>query len=240
MMARRGALGLLAGGVAALIGGCGAARGRDELKFRLTLEVDTPTRPARGSSILVNRRGKGAKALGQMDPGTSYVLGQAPFVDLGGGRYLFAVLNDPLYERELKESVGNFMGYPDLEPPLSRRYQAWEWPEAFAEMKRVKPSAELKADDYPMLVTFADIADVTTVQEVFPGTMAEAFGPGTALKAIVMETVDPGEELTSGFEAEFPQIANAPSSLGQYPPNGSRAEFLDKKLRADCFVRRPR
>lgn len=239
MMARRGALGLLAGGVAALAGGCGAVRGRDELKFRLTLDVETPSRPARGSAILVNRRRKGAKALGQMDPGTSYVLGQAPYVDLGGGRYLFAVLNDPLYGRELKESVGSFMGYPDLKPPLSRRYQSWEWPEAFAEMKRVRPSAELKADDYPMLVTFADIADVATVEEVFPETMAAAFGPGTALKAIVLEVVDPDEDLTSGFEAEFPQIARAPSRLGHRPADASRTQYLDKKLRADCFVRRP-
>lgn len=175
-----------------------------------------------------------------MDLGSNYVMGQAPYVELGGGRYLFAVLNDPLFRRDLKETINRFMGYSSLKPPLSRRYMAWEWPEAVPEMARVKPAAELPIEDFPMLVTFTDVEDPATVTEVFPNTMSAAFGPGTSLRAIVLEIVDSDEDISSGFEAEFPQIANAPSSLGQSPANASRTQFLDKELRANCFVRRPK
>lgn len=229
---------MLAGGLASMVGGCRLVQGGGELKFRLNLVLDTPSGRVEGSSVLVNRRRKGNAILGQMDPGTSYVLGQAPYLKFGG-RYLFAVLNDPLYDRELKEAVNSFMAYGHLAPPISRPYSAWEWPDAFDELKRVKPVAALRREEYPMLVSFEDIDDVSTVEEVSPDSLAGSFGPDITLNSIQLSIVEPDIELSRGFEDQFPQIAFARTRLGSVPPNSGRAEFLAAKLRSDCFVRRP-
>ncbi len=52
MMARRGVLGLLAGGAAALLGGCGLIWGSDRLRQKITVEVETPDGPRTGSSVV--------------------------------------------------------------------------------------------------------------------------------------------------------------------------------------------
>lgn len=236
MIARRGAIGVLASTGAAILAGCGLLGGpSNELKFRLKLLVDTPDGVRAGSSVLLLRLRKASSVLRPIDVGSSTLLGQAPYVDLGNGRYLFATLNDPLYRRNLVETVTHFMGYPDLQPPLSRQYSAADWPQAFSEMQRVKPFAPLRPDDYPMLVTFGDVRNPATVTEVQPEASSAVLG---SLQAIILEIVDRGEELTSDFEAKFPEIANAPGSLGDVPRHAARDQFLDKQLRSNCFVKR--
>jgi hypothetical protein len=51
MMARRGALGLLAGTVAALLSGCGSFFRSGSYRFRMTVEVETPEGVRTGSSV---------------------------------------------------------------------------------------------------------------------------------------------------------------------------------------------
>ena len=50
MMARRGVMGVLAGGVAAVLGGCGVLGG-NSYRFKLTVEVETPKGLRTGSSV---------------------------------------------------------------------------------------------------------------------------------------------------------------------------------------------
>src|SRR5690242_9486371 len=103
MMGRRGALGLLASGAASLLSGCG--RSDSSLRYRMTLEVRTPQGVKTGSSVLEN------KLYGRFiiplpgDIGSAVVLGEAPTADLGGGRFLFALLCDPDYRRDFMEIV---------------------------------------------------------------------------------------------------------------------------------------
>ena len=81
-MARRGVLGLIGGGLAALLSSCGGSDRR--LRYKVTVEVDTPSGLKTGSSVVETN---------MADNG--FTFGQAPFVDLGGGRFVFVLLNDP-------------------------------------------------------------------------------------------------------------------------------------------------
>ncbi|MCA9423137.1 MAG: hypothetical protein KC592_19110 [Nitrospira sp.] len=51
-------------------------------------------------------------------------------------------------------------------------------------------------DRYPLLVTFSDITDPKTVQQVDPTNQAATFGPGVVLKRITLEITD--EPVTEG------------------------------------------
>ncbi|MEP4423828.1 MAG: hypothetical protein ABJ354_20510, partial [Nitratireductor sp.] len=55
---------------------------------------------------------------------------------------------------------------------------------------------EVAREAYPLLVTFTDIADPTTVRRVDPDDLAATFGPGVALKRITLEITD--EKVTEG------------------------------------------
>jgi hypothetical protein len=94
VMGRRGILGLLAGGAATLLSGC--LKPHESLRYRLTLEVQTPEGIRTGSSVLQNDQYGASIIPLPGDIGGAGNIGEAPTVDLGGGRFLFAVLADPL------------------------------------------------------------------------------------------------------------------------------------------------
>ena len=54
----------------------------------------------------------------------------------------------------------------------------------------------LPRERYPLLVTFTDLADPTTVRRVDPDDLAATFGPGVALKRVTLEITD--EAVTEG------------------------------------------
>ena len=55
----------------------------------------------------------------------------------------------------------------------------------------------LPADGLPVLVTFDDIADPTSVERVDPADLTASFGPGVELKAVTLEITD--EPVTVGY-----------------------------------------
>lgn len=194
MMARRtfgrGVLALLTGAVSALtLGGCG--RKVSKLRYRLTLEVDTPEGVKTGSSVLEDA----------FNPGNSYefsasrrTYGEAPTVDLGGGRYLFALLADPTYERSMQNMISQLFDYPEYPSPVD----SIKLVDRFAEANDSKPLIVIKPEDYPMLVTFDDIKDPKSVRQVEPG----------AVRRMTVQVVDEDTPLTEGFETRFSQIAS--------------------------------
>ncbi|MEX2492944.1 MAG: hypothetical protein WD425_14410, partial [Nitrospirales bacterium] len=71
--------------------------------------------------------------------------------------------------------------------------QPEEW---VSEIDDVQEIRELAPEDYPLLVTFTDITDPTTVKQVDPDNLAATFGPGVSLKRITLEITD--ESVTEG------------------------------------------
>jgi hypothetical protein len=121
------------------------------------------------------------------------IRGEAVAVDLPGGKTLFALL----------KTVGGagrddlpYMSMKALDPAYNNK--SVESAQRIVSGDGITSPAEVRAADYPLLVTFADPADPTSVQRVDPANLAASFGPGVTLKRITVEvTKDP---VTTGIE----------------------------------------
>ena len=182
MMARRTILAGLAGGMAALLAGCGLLGG-NKYRFRMTVEVETPQGLRSGSSVYEvsawNEVGmdpsgrirrmtlKGEAIVLDLPAGPVFVLlrtsGANPDIDLADAS--MATL-DQEYRNDWVESAGRISG---------------SWSTRRGEVPRA---------DWPLMVRFRDIKDPTSVEPVDPDTIG--------VKRIVLETTS--DEVTTGIE----------------------------------------
>ena len=193
MMARRTFGGLVLAGLAAVLSGCGNS-GR--LRYRITVEIETPSGLKTGSSVLEYEY--------PSKTGLSY--GQSPFVDLGNGRYIFALID------QMSGPWGVFR-YPDLQPPIPRDDVPYS---EFDRANDLKPFAVLKPKDYPKLVTFGDINDPKTVREV----------SANMVKRVTFQVVDEDEPLTEGIEGLLTWIGPYPETRLSPMLPGKRLESV--------------
>lgn len=216
---------LLAG--AGLVGCAGRPKA---LRYRLSIEVDSPEGLRTGSAVLETLFNPGSR----FEYGASArTYGQAPFLDLGGGRYLFSVLSDPFGQRTMYETVLQVLRDPDTQPPLAD-------PDAssFDQANETKASGTVRPKDYPMLVTFSDVEDPKTVAQVDPANLAASFGAGYALRRMTLDVVDMDEPLTSGFELRFKAIASADRPFRARTVGALRTSDPAGSLQSGYFVRR--
>lgn len=198
MMARRGVLGLIAGGAAALLSGCGLLGG-NSYRFKMTVEVETPEGLRTGSSIY-EVEGIGTKDLITGGKGSRTELrGEAVAVDLPGGRTLFALLR-MANGTSADDHVG-IMSMKTMDPAMVNTEKD-QSARRIASGNGIKSPAEVPPADYPLLVTFADINDPKSVERVDPANLAANFGPGVKLKRVMVEVTD--EAVTAGIEKRLP------------------------------------
>ena len=153
---------------------------------KLTVEVETPDGVKVGSAMTEvswweNRFFKDGGAL------QSAIRGEAAVVDLGKGRFLFALLSH----------AGNSRYMAGLAPRIivDRDGLAWSL-EAITRAKGLSGRLEVPSKHFPMLVTFTDINDPKSVKEVDPANLGATFGMNYALKSITLEVTD--ESVTGG------------------------------------------
>lgn len=195
MMARRGVLGLLGalgGGLA--LSGCNLLRGDPEVRYRVTVTVDTPQGERSGSSVWSWTLKQPTVALVSAYEGEFH--GEAVAVDLPGGRTLFAILRgmdgDSGMAELMPERVFGDIGRTARGEPTRCS------PDRIADLRdiagRTGETAMLDCakhlDWCPMLVTFADENDPASVALVDPANLTAQFGPGTALRGITVELTD--------------------------------------------------
>ncbi len=172
---------------ALLLAGCGDVLGEDrapDYRYRLTVEVDTPEGLRTGSSVIEVEQSLGGAG---GSPANSQIYrrirGEAVAVDLSDGRTLFALLRSES-DIEWAETIvsrvapkgGGSASKPRFdnalrlkgETELPRTFPAYAWIE--------------KRSAYPMLVTFGDLSDPTSVALVEPDNLAASFGEGVSLK----------------------------------------------------------
>jgi hypothetical protein len=214
-----GLIALVAGVVAyAMLSGPGGT----PMRFRMTVEVDTPQGVKSGSSVIEVRVFDGTKAgWGPMEARTvrTEMKGEAVFVDLGAGKHVIALLaSGPTGQGGIEGIVPQSFGPLPLED--YGRYQSMG-------------SREVPPAGHPTLVTFADLADPASAKVVYatgrdvrliptaPGStsgsykdfgpltidrFAETFGPGYALKGVFIQmTTDP---ITRGIEGKVIGLKN--------------------------------
>lgn len=66
----------------------------------------------------------------------------------------------------------------------------------FPKLSKLRASAPLVRERYPLLVTFDDINDPKSIKRVDPDDLVATFGPGYSLKSITLEITD--EPVTTG------------------------------------------
>jgi hypothetical protein len=153
---------------------------------KLTLTVETPDGEVSGSGVVRVAWSDSPDLFGDAPHWHSEVHGEATVVDLGDGKYLFALIGgaERLALRVFHE--GRFPQDTDGLAPIIRTVAAQKRGTA----RRVSPEA------MPLLVTFADIADPRTVARVDPDDLAATFGPGYVLKSVTLKIT--GEPVTEG------------------------------------------
>ena len=169
-----------------LAGACNLFDPSSTIRYRITVEVDTPQGLRTGSSVIEATTRKGPRS-GDASGIAYEVHGEAVAVDLPAGT-LFALLSN----RTSGIDYPAYLVHSALEngsptPPLSRRYEAWEWAAEQSEARRVKPTMVLTRGNYPTLVRFRDIHDPASLETVDSDDLAASFGPGVKLKRLTVE-----------------------------------------------------
>jgi hypothetical protein len=174
-------------------------------KYRLTVEVDTPEGRKSASGVMAVHPDRSYSRGGH-----TKTVGEAVFVDLGGGKNLVALLAHIDGKLDL-----DGMNYVAL-----RAYLADGKRVSFNEMSRMTGSAPVKGALIPVLVTFADPANPGTARDVPPDEAEAVLGKGYRLQGVTTEVVPNGfwpldfggalgEPVTRGIQTKLPWLNGA-------------------------------
>jgi hypothetical protein len=169
-------------------------------KYRLTVEVETPDGVKSASGVMAVHPDRSYSRGGH-----TRTMGDAVFVDLGGGKNLLALLAHVDKAVEL-----DGMNYVAL-----RAYNAAGRKVSFNDMNRMTGAVPVQGALIPVLVTFSDPGDPATARAVPPDDLETALGRGFHLHGIWAEVVPNGlwpldfggpfgEPVTRGIEAKLP------------------------------------
>ena len=224
------------------IGGCDAFGSRATYRYRLTVEVDTPSGPRKGSSVIeVTNRALGGLQGERVD---ARARGEAVAVDLLGGQTLFALL------RSEAGNVDAAAGYAPsaLMPPNTdpeggaanwiRRVRAMAVIGRSGELPRwrtpISPEKEPQSQ-YPLFVTFRDVNDPKTVERVDPDDFAKSFGFGMSLKRVTVQITD--DPVTTGLQKRLNEVGIGPNQGLDRTLGMTANPTLAQQLGYDDFVR---
>jgi hypothetical protein len=175
-----------------LIPGCDYA----EWNQKMVVTVETPEGIRTGESV-VNIWFSANRALAIMD-GSSVgwkATGEAVVVDLGERGVLMALL---VGEEHMGDAgVNASFAFTSMYGLAAGEQETIE--SVLDEPKGVPVAIPRKA--YPLLVTFRDIADSTTIAQVDPDNLAKSFGEGVRLRSLTLERTS--EPVTEGQIARY-------------------------------------
>ena len=160
--------------LSALLLGCNPFPDTWRWNQKLTVEVSTPDGIRSGSAV-TEVTWQERNWTGNF-PGSYH--GEATVVDLGQGRYLFALIGEPT----------RYLALRTFAPDLGDKAVITE--EGFAAMARIRGTRDVPRKYYPLLVLFEDISRPETVRRIEPENLESNFGLGFELRAIRLSIVD--------------------------------------------------
>lgn len=171
-------------------------------KYRLTVEVDTPSGIKSASGVMAVHPDRSYSRGGR-----TQTRGDAVLVDLGGGKNLVALL------AHIDQTIDlDGMNYVAL-----RAFRATGRNVSFNEMSRLTGAVPVTGALVPVLVTFTDLGNPGSARLVPPDDLAAALGDGLKLHGIIAEVVPNGlwpldfggflgEPVTRGIPAKLPWL----------------------------------
>ena len=184
---------------------------------RLTLTIETPAGEVSGSSVTevhvvdyscpwVLPEARGPKSTHK---------GEAVAVEVLPGKWLFALLDgaeNPAGDATAWAKVT----FAPVRDAANRSRGYWERV-ADIHAQPYDTSVPLPPEAWPLMVTFADIADPTSVARVSPSDLAASFGEGVRLKAVMLEITR--AQVTEGVVDAAPDLARSLSRARPLPAN---------------------
>lgn len=198
---------------ALLLGGCSAEDRAPDYRYRLTVEVETPEGLKSGSSVIEVQMSKMRPAMHPSGIGlSSKARGEAVAVDLPNGQTLYALLRSENKVDWATDIVYAMAPRREDATPDEAMAQRFEWIRNSREVVtlpqyRVVAKGAMRLDGWPMLVTFEDEADPTSVARVDPDDLAASFGEGVNLKRITVKLTD--DPVTTGIEERLGWLGNS-------------------------------
>lgn len=180
--------------------------GNGTYRFRMTVVVETPDGVKSGSSVYQIDVAQRLQVTPESQVRKVALTGESVAVEIAPGRTLFTLLktvsnNDSFFLMSLRS----------LQPNCRQTYGSPEECTIDAMVSRLSKAGPgkpfiVKPDSYPMLVTFGDIDDPTSVERVDPDDLAATFGEGVKLKRITVELTD--DPVTTGIEERLGWLPN--------------------------------
>jgi hypothetical protein len=184
---------------------------------RLTLTIETPAGEVSGSSVTEVRVVDYSGPLTLPDArGPKWtVRGEAVAVEVLPGKWLFALLDGAdnpagsaaawaeVTYAPVRDAANQSRGYWDRVADIHA--QPYDTP------------VPLPPEAWPLMVTFADIADPASVARVKPNDLAASFGPGVRLKEVTLEITR--ADVTEGVVEQFlfwPELLKQVTFSGQH------------------------
>ncbi|PLX35548.1 MAG: hypothetical protein C0605_09540 [Hyphomicrobiales bacterium] len=177
---------------------------------KLTIEVETPQGIKSGSGVVEVRKYKseGPLIFPEARGVSSKTVGEAAFVEVAPGRYLFALLQGA---GALAQNTYNVSGKMEKIATYMDAMQGL----------RAVPNQH-----YPLLVTFTDINNPSSVKKIDPDNLAATFSDSVHLRRITLQITN--EPVTRG------RVEKLLGWLGEVWPNqldGRRFETIEAKNR---------
>jgi hypothetical protein len=218
---RRSLVTLLAAASVALLSGCGS--GPRTIRYRLTLEVETPEGTKTGSGVIEHAarwndgilRGLGA------GPGLAVATrGEAIIVDLGARGLLLCLLT-----RDITRPGSS----DELLLPAIFPFEKWggaidNYSAYLGRLEWRKPVADAPLKRLPMLARLRDPQDPATAERVDPTNLAATFGAGVRLVRVTAQITD-DPLAPPAIENKLPWIRTLQGSIAN--TLGLKRDFLD-------------
>lgn len=183
---------------------------------KFIFEVETPQGIISSTTVLQYRTSKFPKRLHKSKYSRTGLFGEAPFIKLPNGRYLFAL------------SLYNVFDIPfAYRQHLALGKNPDHFDELFPKIATSKELIELFPSRMPLLITFDDINDPSTVRQVQPAFLRSEFGRGYKLKRF--DVVTTNEQPTYGRIAEIADWMIY--SNQQFNPNYKGLDKAGEKIR---------
>ena len=234
MISRRSFATLLCGAGLVAMAGCSAFEPSETLRFRITVEIDTPLGVRSGSSVWELTITDIAIGFTQSE---DQFRGEAVAVKLPNEQTVFALLISEYGQQDypkylIREWLKTYPDYSDIDnknflsafPNWTAVEASWEVPRKFDFDCETGPNC--KDGGYPMFVTFKDINDPATVTKVDPDDFEASFGERYRLKSVTVTATN--KPITTGFHIRYKSIAYHRKT---FKPNPS--DFLSESSEND-------
>jgi hypothetical protein len=220
--------------LAALVIGDQIRINRPAHKFRLAVEVETPDGSKSASGMVAVHPDRSYSRRGQ-----TRTVGDAIFVDLGGGKNLVALLAH--VDKNLVLDDTNYVALRAYTEAFGKRV-------SFNGMSQLTGIVPVKGALVPVLVTFTDPANPGTARVVAPGEAETVLGKGYRLRGITAEVVPNGywpldfggvlgEPVTRAIQSKLPWL-NGPGDAAATALRAAGLPGVDGIDAKEAFTRK--